>query len=365
LAFQALRHSLLCVAFAKLHTRQTGIEKFEYIRMKKTLLLVAFWLVARVGFAQNEVLVQSNDKGMYVPHTVSAKENFYSIGRLYAISPKDIAAFNGIDMTKGLSVGQVINVPLNATNFSQTVQGGTPVYYIVGDKEGLYRVSVKNNKVSMANLRQWNKLSSDNISTGQKLIVGFIQAAGLPPTNPAAVASAPAPAPKQQEQPATATASNNTTQTPPPLQSRTAENRRDAQTTTSAPVTAAPKPAANNSQQQPQRQLNVSGSGYFKNQFELQSRNNSAGKDLTVNAGVFKTTSGWQDGKYYALMDGVEPGTIIRLVNPTNSKVVFAKVLGEMSGIRQNTGLDVRISNAAASALEIGDQDKFVVKVNY
>ena len=36
-----------------------------------------------------------------------------------------------------------------------------------------------------------------------------------------------------------------------------------------------------------------------------------------------------------------------------------------MSGIRQNQGLEVRISNAAASALEISDQDKFVLKVNH
>jgi LysM repeat protein len=329
--------------------------------MKKLLLIVAFGFLALTGFAQAEVLVQSNDKGMYVPHTVAPKENFYSIGRLYAISPKDIAAFNGVDMANGLSVGQVINVPLNNTNFSQTAQNGTPVYYVVGEKEGLYRVSVKNNKVSMASLRQWNRLSSDNISTGQKLIVGYIQATGLPATSTATVA--PPPAARPQEQTAVANnnnsasnngtvANNNTTPPPPPVQSQ------QTQPQTSTPVTAAPKPAA--------RQLSTNtGSGYFKNQFEQQSRSNNAGKEVTVNGSIFKTTSGWQDGKFYALMDGVEPGTIIRVVNPTNSKVVFAKVLGEMSGIRQNSGLDVRISNAAATALEIGEQDKFVVKVNY
>jgi len=65
------------------------------------------------------------------------------------------------------------------------------------------------------------------------------------------------------------------------------------------------------------------------------------------------------------LMDNVEPGTIIKVVNPTNNKAIFAKVLGEMSGIRQNQGYDVRISNAAASALEVSDTDKFIVRVNY
>lgn len=331
--------------------------------MKKILLAVALWLVSFTGFAQNEVLVQSNDKGLYVPHTVSPKENFYSIGRLYAISPRDIAAFNNVDMANGLNVGQVINIPLNATNFSQEKEGGTPVYYVVGEKEGLYRVSVKNNKVLMANLRKWNRLASDNISTGQKLIVGFIQSTGVPATttNTTAVAATPAPQTQTQVQQPVTTPPPATTQTP----TRTETPRQE---TTTAKQTTTPPPVVNNRPApapQAERTVSVSGSGYFKNQFEAQSRNNSAGKDQTISGSIFKTTSGWQDGKYYALMDGVEPGTIIRVVNPSNSKVVFAKVLGEMSGIRQNTGLDVRISNAAAAALEISDQDKFVVRVNY
>jgi hypothetical protein len=51
--------------------------------------------------------------------------------------------------------------------------------------------------------------------------------------------------------------------------------------------------------------------------------------------------------------------------NPGNNKTVYAKVLGEMNGIRQNQGLDIRISNAAASVLQITAEEKFTVKVNY
>lgn len=321
--------------------------------MKRTLLALVLWLATFAAFAQNEVLVQSNDKGLFVPHTVSPKENFYSIGRLYAIAPKEIAAFNGIDMANGLSVGQVINVPLTAANFSQTTESGTPVYYVVGEKEGLYRVSVKNNKVQMASLRKWNKLTSDNISTGQKLIIGFLQTTGVPPSQNTAVASAPVQHPVVS--PSAAPAAQK-----PEGQSADAVKQAPVNKPASAVISTKPKETS-----QPARQLNVSGSGYFKAQFEAQSRTQNAGKDLTLSTGVFKTSSGWQDGKYYALMDGVEPGTIIRVLNPANNKVVFAKVLGEMSGIRQNTGLDVRISNAAAAALDAGDAEKFVVRVNY
>jgi hypothetical protein len=107
------------------------------------------------------------------------------------------------------------------------------------------------------------------------------------------------------------------------------------------------------------------GDGYFKTSFAQQAKTYPVTKNETVTSGIFKTTSGWNDGKYYALIDGVEPGTIIKVVNPANSKTVYAKVLGQMSGIRQNEGFNLRISNAAASVLEISEMDKFTVKVNY
>jgi LysM repeat protein len=317
--------------------------------MKKTLFLFLLLIVTYLGFAQNGLLVQSNEKGMYVTHTVSAKENFYSIGRLYAISPKDIAAFNGVDMANGLSVGQTLMIPLNASNFSQTDEKGTPVYYVVGEKEGLYRVSVKNNKVLMANLRKWNRLANDNISTGQKLIVGYLQATGVPSANTVANNPVPAPAP----------ANTQTAVTQSQTQSKPAE-QTTAEQTKSTPVTDRKSSAASTTPQ-----VAMGGAGYFKGQFEQQSRVASANKDQSATASIFKTSSGWQDGKYYALMDNVEPGTIIRITNPSNNKAVYAKVLGEMSGIRQNQGLEVRISNAAASALEIADMSKFTVRVNY
>src|ERR1700694_1085119 len=142
--------------------------------MKKSLLLAIIVFCHSLVFAQNELLVQSNGKGLYLAHTVTAKENFYSVGRLFNIPPKDIASFNGLDMNKGLTIGEELKIPLHAGNFSQAKEGSRPVYYVVGTREGLYRVSLKNNNVLMANLRKWNHLGTDNISTGQKLIVGFL-----------------------------------------------------------------------------------------------------------------------------------------------------------------------------------------------
>jgi LysM repeat protein len=316
--------------------------------MKKSLLAILVTLCSLIGFAQTDLVVRSNEKGAYLTHTVSTKENFYSIGRLFNISPKEISSFNDLDMNHGLSVGQSIMIPLKASNYSQTSNTGTPVYYVVGEKEGLYRVSLKNNNVLMANLRKWNNLSSDNLSAGQKLIVGFVTSNEL---------AASAPALSTKSEPAVVEE-----QPKPQVQPESTETVKKTDPEPVKPVAT----SSTNSNTRPQQAVVRDGNGgYFKSQFEQQSRASGANKDITATSGIFKTASGWQDAKYYALVDGVEPGTIVRVVNPSNNKVIYAKVLGAMSGISQNKGLDIRISNAAANVLEISDTEKFVVRVNY
>ena len=108
-----------------------------------------------------------------------------------------------------------------------------------------------------------------------------------------------------------------------------------------------------------------SGAGYFKNNFFQQVKSSPLTKDQTVTSSIFKTQSGWQDGKFYLLINGVEPGTIVKLTNPGNSKTIYAKVLYSMDKIRENQGVDIRISDAAASSLAVSETDKFILKVNY
>lgn len=304
--------------------------------MKKFLFLTFVSLLCSWSFAQ-EIVARHNDKGMFAVHTVAPKENFYSLGRLYNIPPKDIAAFNNIEMERGLSVGQTVNIPLNAANFSQEKTTGHPVFYVVGEKEGLYRVSVNNNKVLMASLRKWNNLQSDAISAGQKLIVGYLL------TNEPVIA-------------------NNTRPNVPEVRDNEIVKREEEKPVQKSQPIVEKKPEQS---KVTNVSLNDGGGGYFKADFDAQTKGQSLRKDEMVAAGIFKTASGWQDAKYYALIDGAEPGTIIRIVNPNNNKAIYAKVLDKMTGIRQNQGYNVRISNAAATALAITDTEKFFVRVNY
>lgn len=331
------------------------IEKFcifvnaNQITMKRTLLLAICCIFYSVISAQ-KLIVQHNEKGLFLSHTVKAKESLFGISRMYNSTPKEVADFNGLDITKGLLVGQTVHVPLNSTNFSQEVSSEKPVYYVVGQKEGLYRVSVNNNKVQMTQLRKWNNLASDNITPGQKLVVGFLKT-GENINTPVENITVQK---KEADIPAKTDVTENKKEQPVVknvvLEEPLVEKKEPAIKTVSNKVTT----------------NSVDGNGgYFKSQFDLQIKVQPVTKDESATAGIFKTASGWQDEKYYALIDNVETGTIIKITNPNNNKSIYAKVLDKMSGIRQNQGYDLRLSNAAANVLDIDDTDKFFVRVQY
>ena len=317
--------------------------------MKSIALLVFILILTPVLKAQTGgLMIKSSNKGLYVEHKVAAKENFYSIGRSFNVHPKHLAGFNALDMSKGLSLGQTVKIPLNDSNFNQKTDKGVPVYYIAGNGETLYHVSINNRNVLMDKLRKWNHLSNDKPAAGTKLIVGYLnnEIPAMAVTNPQKTETVN----KTLDNPVKDVAKNETVNK---TERKKEETKQEAKKNNdSVSVKEAEKP----------QEL---GPGYFKLSFEQQIKQHPLSKEQTVTSGIFKTSSGWADAKYYLLMDGVEPGTIVRITNPNNNKMIYAKLLGEMSGLKQNEGLNIRISNAAADALEISEADKFVVKLDY
>ena len=77
----------------------------------------------------------------------------------------------------------------------------------------------------------------------------------------------------------------------------------------------------------------------------------------------FKTTAGWNDYKYYILMNDVAIGTIAKLT-AANGKTIYAKVLWNLGDMKENEGLTCRISNAAVAALGI-NVNLFNVEISY
>lgn len=322
--------------------------------MKKLFLMLC--LLPLAALAQKD----------YKLHTVGPKESITSIGRLYNINGRELANYNHIDYEKGLSIGQVLKIPVkpgdntNApvtppaktaepvkkpepvkTAPAVTTKSSTPVYHTVEKKQTLYAIS-KLYGVTVADIKQWNNLNADGVSEGAKIIVGYGGSAAQKTTPPVVV--------KEQEKPKADIAVQKKEELPPV---KPEGNEPVAETPVVKKETPpAVKPVAGNF-----------GAGIFKTDFDIQAKTNHI---ITENgsAGTFKSTSGWQDGKYYCLHNMAAPGTIIKIVNNANGKSVYAKVLDLIPDIKQNAGLVVCISNAAAEVLGITG-DKADCTLNY
>ncbi len=88
--------------------------------MKRSVFVFFFSvLFIAFSFAQTGHLQEHGvSPKLWLVHSVAPKENWYSIGRLYNVSPKELAPYNGLPIDKPLAIGQILKVPLNAGNFS-------------------------------------------------------------------------------------------------------------------------------------------------------------------------------------------------------------------------------------------------------
>ena len=320
--------------------------------MKKLLVFAITILFFTTVFSQQaDLVLKISSKGFFIEHKVAPKEGLFPLSRLYNVHPRHIAAFNHHDFNKGLAIGQLINIPLSDTNFSQAVNKGVPVYYTTSQKETLANISAKTGRVELNKLRSWNNLSNDNLNAGEKLIIGFLIT--------------------QEMQDRVVTIQEKKKETVPIPEAEKKElvqeiKKPEPEVKKEEPVIVKEEPeiimpAIKSMEEKPSENE----TGYFRNHFMHQVKQIPISKEQTVTSSVFKTSSGWQDAKYYMLINGVDPGTIVKITNPGNNKILYAKVLYSMEGIRQNQGLDIRISDAAAAALSIKETDKFIVKVNY
>ncbi|HMH24923.1 MAG TPA: LysM peptidoglycan-binding domain-containing protein [Puia sp.] len=392
------------------------------------ILLVSFFGVGMACSQSTELVVEGQGGKLYLTHSVVAKETWYSIGRLYNIAPKEVSSFNGLTMDKPLSIGQELKVPLTAVNFSQTglkaapAETLVPVYHIIQEKEWMYRISVNHNKVPIPKLEKWNNINKDQVKAGMHLIVGYLKvktalsalAAGAgTPTSNAVAANPPAnvkteapakeeastktpgsqnPAPPTThagdkhpvEKPVTAqpsgTQPSGSRPVPPPSGTQAVTPQPSGSTASSSlykPVTVQPsgssaslshpstdRPAPVKPMEDKALAEKPAGSslhfngGFFSGDFA------ETGKSLNGPASTFKSTSGWQDGKYYALMNNVPVGTIVKITVSSTNKTVYAKILGQLPDMKESAGLTVRMSNAAAGELGEGES-RFNVEVKY
>lgn len=321
----------------------------------KNLLCLLLLLPAGVFAQAQKILVQGSGNNLYVNHTTAPKENFYSIGRIYNISPRVYAPYNDLDVDSGtgLAIGQELRIPLNDINFTRegVAEEGevlVPLYHKVAAGEDVSAVSRRFGGVSESNLRFWNNLSSDQLRAGITVIIGHLKVKpDLSDLAKYAVKVTPAPAEKAADKPV---AKTEPEQPAPQPVAKAAEEKKPA-----------PQPET-----KPDAAENVkktkAGEGKFSEVFAAQKGKKLKEEKLT--AGLFKSSSGWNDEKYYCFHNKASIGSIVRITNPESGKSVYARVLDVIPDIGQNEGIGLRLSNAAAAALGV-QTDTFDCLVAY
>lgn len=320
-------------------------------------------------------------------HTVQAKETLYSLARKYNIHPRELAAYNNIPVTTSLTLGQVIKIPATRTMdplppataakqdeevkkeptpptpkqeekvketpapkpvASAKQEGSYPIYHKVQKKETLYHISKLYPNITIEDLRKWNNLGSIGLNEGTNLIVGYSKTKSVS-TEPAPVEtkSKEETAKPAEVKPVVTKAAEPEKKEP---EKKEVEKKEPEKIVKAEPVKEEEKIVSSKDFK----------GGFFKSFYKQQ----GDGKEERGTAGIFKSTSGWDDGKYYCLSNSVPAGTIVKVTNTATQKSVYAKVLDLIPDLRQNEGLVLRISNAAAYELGSGT-DNFECSINF
>jgi LysM repeat protein len=303
--------------------------------MKRKALFVAFLFCFFVSIAQKKVLVQGIYPNIFIQHKVVSGETLYSIGKLYHFTAAQLSQQNGLNENAMLAIDKVMKINLTPQNFTQDGQSAeseslVPIHHIVQKGENLYRISQTYGKIRIDFLREWNDLNNDVIQQGQKIVIGHL---------------------KVDKQKTAEVVDRTTTAEEESTQGYGVNETSKPGTTKTTQTQEEPTPVAVTN--------GTDDEGFFVSQFITKGKN----QVLEGDCATFKTTSGWNDRKYYVLINNITPGTIVRITAP-NSKSICAKVLGALPEMKENKNLLIRLSNAAASVLRITDA-KFSVKVTY
>ncbi|MCX2493094.1 LysM peptidoglycan-binding domain-containing protein [Pedobacter sp. PF22-3] len=127
---------------------------------------------AKANTARDSIGVENNNGKKLIVHQTVAKDTYYSIGRRYNVSPKDIMAFNN---NKYLQVGVIIKVPTNvpfaatgSSNTETTSATANVIEHTIKPKENLNMLAEKYG-TTINEIKALNQLKGNNLSIGQVL----------------------------------------------------------------------------------------------------------------------------------------------------------------------------------------------------
>jgi LysM repeat protein len=243
-------------------------------------------------------------------HEVMSKETLFSLSRLYSVSIEEITSWNNLVSNK-LNIGQVlyIKIPINVELIMQQLDTVNKITHVLQQGETLYSLS-KKYEIEIDQLKIWNNLRSNTLSIGQLLIVG-----------------------KKNVLVSQKIDTTLITDTNPTIDSLI-EVRKEL----------------------------IPDSDSVQTSIRIE---NNHGFDETIESGIGELIPGSTESrKYLGLHRTAKVGTIMKVRNEMNDKMVFVRIIGRIPNTGDNNKVLLKISKAAYDRLGIIDP-RFRIEISY
>ena len=318
-----------------------------------TVFLSAFSISIFARPLADSVGIENHDGKKVILHKLDPKDNFYSIGRRYNVSPKAIMKFNP---NAKMSIGNIIKVPTERsfvetippvvkTNPARqnkpvqqpaetrpqqqqpaqqrqvqqqqnqpantTTDNGSPTQYKVSPGETLYAISKRFN-TSVEDIVKLNGLKSNNITPGQVILVKSNGAAQVT---------------EAQKQPATQNQSVQTQQTQSVVATRDSTSPDSSHHINNA------------------------------NRFGIYEKDEKG-------VATWMDDDGLDPNKMLVLHRTAPIGTVIKITNVMTNRTTFAKVVGRFTDNEQTKDVIIVMTKNVATALGALDK-RFQVNLSY
>lgn len=320
--------------------------------MIKTIFLLA--LAWTDGPQADSLRLETINGQAFVIHEVGERETLYGLSKRYGVTVARVLQFNP-SADGGLEVGQILKIPYQPKSRVQTAEG---TVHKVQPKETLFAISRMYN-VTVDDIKTWNNLKDNSLSTGQELLIKKGTTAATKVTEP-----------QKSTNGVHTVAAGETLYSLSRLYSVTVDQIREWNGLTSSElklgqslVVADPNKSGKVMPVETTKAEPVAVTPVVTTPIQI--AESVAGTDEVRESGLAELIEGTEGNrKYLALHRTAKTGSILKVRNELNNREVFVRVAGQLPNTGVNDKLVIKISKSAYDRLGAIDP-KFRVEVTY
>lgn len=341
--------------------------KFRFLSLsmlfmcRNGILFLVLLIVFLFSFGQKSDVKPATTKSQYIMHVVKFGETLTKISQKYGVTKTEILKANPSMTADNLHPEDIIRIPKNVNSkdltSSQTKgnttsskvkvnEGSSKIsanFHIVEKGQTLYIIS-KMYGVKVEDLQKWNQLKDTGLKIGMKLAV----------SDPSAKKNTTLSADKLPQE------------STEPMKKETVNPNSETLEVKDEPVTPdmVKEDEENTEPEKPETQAVEN-----ESQKELSTlyKSKLAGGKVVNNKGTgapMTTTLGAMESVYFAMHKTLAIGTIIKIKNLVNNKVIYAKVIGKLPDNDENKHVIVRYSLGVKKDLQL-QNGKCYVQIEY